>query len=301
MNWNLPQSIVATLAYGELFDYPLTSEELYRWLIADSSYSYTEVHRILVQHQQYKEFFALSNIKKKFVMRQERKKASEEKWKLVKSLPGYFALIPTLELVGVSGGLSMNNADSADDIDFFFIVTPGTIWISRLLVVLLLHVLGKRRTFGDSNEKNKWCTNMFMTSNILALPQQERDVYTAHEFLQLVPVFERNGMYQQFLYANEWVKKILPNAWNEKKETASIDKKKWSSNVIFRTFRFFLLSLNSTAKYLELWYMKSHRTTEVISDTVLRFHPQDIRLFIKKRYSALLQKYKIPLDSRFLL
>lgn len=53
------------------------------------------------------------------------------------------------------------------------------------------------------------------------------------------------------------------------------------------------------AKHAQLWYMKRHRTSEVITDTVLRFHPKDARIWIKRRFAARLKGYNTPLDKIF--
>jgi len=52
-------------------------------------------------------------------------------------------------------------------------------------------------------------------------------------------------------------------------------------------------------KVVQLWYMKKHRTSEVISDSILRFHPNDARVWIKRKLAARLKKYNIPLDKVF--
>jgi len=46
-----------------------------------------------------------------------------------------------------------------------------------------------------------------------ALPESERDLFSAHEVLQMEPVFDRGNTYKKFLLANKWVKTFLPNAW----------------------------------------------------------------------------------------
>ena len=53
------------------------------------------------------------------------------------------------------------------------------------------------------------------------------------------------------------------------------------------------------ARKLQLWYMKKRRTNEVITDTALRFHPKDARVWVKKKFAARLKRYHIPLDKVF--
>lgn len=57
--------------------------------------------------------------------------------------------------------------------------------------------------------------------------------------------------------------------------------------------------LEPLARSVQLWYMKNKRTREVITDTTLRFHPKDARVWVKKKLSGRLTRYNIPLDKVF--
>lgn len=50
--------------------------------------------------------------------------------------------------------------------------------------------------------------------------------------------------------------------------------------------------LEALARFLQLKYMKSRRTTEVIEPGRLRFHPQDIRGRVMLEYKERLKKLK---------
>ena len=53
------------------------------------------------------------------------------------------------------------------------------------------------------------------------------------------------------------------------------------------------------AKNFQLWYMRKHRTHEVISDSTLRFHPNDARVWIKRKFAIRLSRFHTPLDKIF--
>lgn len=57
--------------------------------------------------------------------------------------------------------------------------------------------------------------------------------------------------------------------------------------------------LEPIARVVQLWYMRNHRTHEVISDTSLRFHPKDARVWIKRKLRTRLAKLHVPLDKVF--
>ena len=61
----------------------------------------------------------------------------------------------------------------------------------------------------------------------------------------------------------------------------------------------FAKRMERIAKLLQLWYMRKRRTTEVVSDKVLRFHPRDARVWVKQELQHRLDRFNIPLDKIF--
>lgn len=266
------EALVATLAYGDVFDYPLTRQELIRWFL----------------------YYPIRSVPRGFGSRAKHKKASWQsgKWMIAKRAIRWLSLVPTIQLVGVTGGLAANNAGRDDDIDLFCIVADGTLWISRMLATTLMDIIGLRRHPKDQRVANKVCLNMFMTEGAMKLAKPDQDCFTAHEVLQMQPLFVREDTYKRFLRANQWVKKFLPNAWRWRANS------KWK--IENRKINKFLFTLvEPLAKIIQIWYMKKHRTSEVITDTMLRFHPEDARVWVKRRLRARLAKFNIPLDKVF--
>jgi predicted nucleotidyltransferase len=292
MKWTVQHAVIATLAYADLFDYPLTRQEISRWLITDSSQK--PLYNNISSDGTY---FALSFLQQKVVKRRNRQRISEKKFMIAQHVARLLAILPGILLIGVSGGLAMKNADEEDDIDFFIIVRPGTLWITRLSILAILELLGRRRRVGDRHIANTICVNMLIDAHHLMIPGEEQDLYAAHEVLQMIPLIDKHGIYTRFLQENSWVKHYLYNAWEE---TSKGQQEKNEKNF---DLSFFLLPvfffLEFPAKCFQLWHMQKHRTTEKVSDAVVRFHPKDIRVFIRQKYPKLLRKYKIPLDRRF--
>ncbi len=281
------QCLLITLLYADIFDYPLTREELHYWLVFLPSQ-----HKLSLPKEVKKQKGFVFFPKREAIvsLRKKRKQLAKEKWQIAKRASRLLRWVPTIELVGITGGLAMENAKQDDDIDFLFIVAPGTIWVSRFLVIAVMEVFGMRRRPKAQNVKNAICLNMFMTSDALSLSIGERDLYTAHEVLQMQPLWERGGIYQKFLQENAWVKIFLPTAWKHKYAT---EKKQWVGQRIW-LFKFF----EPLARMIQLWYM-SGRTNEVVSDTLLRFHPYDARGWVKEALAKRLARYNLPLDNIF--
>jgi hypothetical protein len=268
------EALIATLAYADVFNSALTRQELIRWFL----------------------YYPVRSVPKDFGSRAKHKKASWQsgKWMIAERASRWLSLVPTIQLVGVTGGLAMNNAGRDDDIDLFCIVADGTLWISRMLATILMDIMGLRRHPKDLRVANKVCLNMFMTEGAMKLAKPDQDCFTAHEVLQMQPLFVREDTYKRFLRANQWVKKFLPNAWREKYQVSGIRYQEKSDIGIWC-----LKLLEKPSRLFQLWYMQKHRTNEVITDTMLRFHPEDARVWVKRRLRVRLAAFNIPLDKIF--
>ena len=140
---------------------------------------------------------------------------------------------------------------------------------------------------------------MFLSEKALAIPVGERDFYTAHEVLQMVPIRAHKTTYKTFLTQNSWTKHYLPNAWdfNNRILRQFTDNRKLP---VWRHVCSFMLALaDPAAKAIQEFYMRKRRTSEIVTATMLRFHPRDARVWIKQKLQKRLDKFGIPLDKIF--
>ena len=146
---------------------------------------------------------------------------------------------------------------------------------------------------------------MFLTENNLKISPQ--DFYLAHEVLQMKSIFVRDNSYQKFLLANSWVFKFLPNwepagvenkqsLFSRKLENGKLKIKNLKSKKL-STLNFPLSILENLLRNFQLRYMEKRRTTEIISNTRLFFHPQDNHPEVLKEFKSKLMELKIPLDN----
>jgi hypothetical protein len=244
--------------------------------------------------------------KRLLAIRKQREAWAEDKWIQARRIANILTIIPTITLVGVTGGLTRSNTRQEDDIDFIIISSPEALWVTRALSTVLLDILRLRRRVNDREVRNRICLNMFISEAGLAVPRTERDLYTAHEVLLMTPLWERGGAYQKFLTANRWVKKFLPNAWKKKNQELRIRNhgQKQNIGVFFRlplihVSRFLIRLIEPVAQYIQLRYMSRRRSSEIVTDIIIRFHPRDARIWIKRALGRRLAKYDIPLDKIF--
>ncbi|MCL5438518.1 MAG: hypothetical protein M1268_00835 [Patescibacteria group bacterium] len=280
---NIKRSILKTLIYSDIFDYPLTFEEIWKFLISEKKINKKEFFKNLKNLpspiSKKDKFYFLENRDSIIQKRIEKEKESEIKLRIAKKVVSYLSKIPTVLLIGISGTVAMKNADKKEDIDLFVITKKNTLWMTRFFIMFLLEILGLRRKRNDQSVENKICVNMLIDESAIYFEKNRQDLYTAHEIAQMKPVFDRDKTYQKFLASNSWVNKFLPNAINTKGLKYKDTNKK--NRGLFDSF----------FKKVQLWYMKKHRTKEVILDHLIAFHPVDVKNKTLLMYNAKIKKH----------
>lgn len=285
--------LLSTLIYFSLFNFPPTREELWYFLHGENGKKFTkkEFEIRLKDIQQGNGFYFLKGHKKYIALRQKRQTAGIKKLQRAKLIGSLVAYLLTVKFIGITGGLAMQNADRDDDIDFFIVTTSKTIWITRLLSSIMLDILGLRRRRADRKVANKVCLNMFVDERVLSVPKERRDIYTAHEFVQMIPIYNKDKTYQKLLKKNSWLESFLPNAHiYYKKYTPKNASTGIFSAIITILIRVFLVEY--IVKYVQLKYMRIPKK-ETVTDTMLAFHPFDYRRAILIKYKRRLQNYGV--------
>lgn len=284
-------AVKKTLAYSDIFDYPLTFEQLYQFLIAKKQYTKSIIRQTLASSPdiiQRGRFYAYASREKLIGCRKQKKKYNEAKIEKAQYIAKKLSHIPTVLFIGISGGVAMKNAAKHDDIDLFVITKKRTVWMSRLLLLLSLSLYGVLRTRRTKQFSDTMCLNMLIDETALSFPKERQDLYTAHEIVQMIPLLERGHIYTKFLHANKWIAQYMPHSLQTKKrhivETTSIFSR-FLSSVISHSF------VELLAKKLQKQYMGAHITTETISASFLAFHPSDYRKKTLSLYNRRVKKY----------
>lgn len=178
-------------------------------------------------------------------------------------------VFPQIKMLGLSGSISMFNAKKDDDIDLFIIAGRNRLFTGRFLALLAVQILGLRRRFGDQQARDKVCLNLFFDEADLIVPRHKQGIFVGHEVLQMKPLIDKDNTYSRFLIDNSWVFRLFPNAsdiLNTKsrlRSGASGDR-----SMIGDWFEY-------VAMKAQLAFINRHRTTELITDKQLWFHPDD--------------------------
>ncbi len=279
-------SILNTVRYSDLFDFPVTKEEIWQFLIAKrpmtmSRFSLT-LRRMVGKELSYtSSYYCLKGRERIISTRKKRQRASERKMYQAKRLAPWFSLFPTVRYVGISGSLARMNADTHDDIDLFIITEVKTVWITRLLLLGFLQLMGRRRKRGERFVKDKICLNFLLDVAFAAFPLDRHDLYTAYEIAQLTSLFNRSNTYDQFLHRNVWIRDYLPNVPLSRSVSTE------GENVFFQVVCLFFSFLEPFARTFQLWIIKRHKTTEITTNGIAAFHPRDYRKQVLRRFAHL--------------
>ncbi len=252
-----------SVLYHDVFDFPLTSEELVKW-------KHRGTHKVQNKKIIYKnDHFLITgkeiNIRKRHVHHRE----SQKKLKIAFKASKAISIVPTVKVVALSGALAMNNASKDSDIDLLIVTSAGLLWVTRPMVYLILKLSSNEiRKPDDADEKDKLCLNLWMDESDLVIKDQND--YTAHELAQLVPLVNKDKIFEKLLSNNKWILDYWPNSVEIKRY--KYIKKSYVNNL-----------LNLFAYKLQKAYMNKKMTSEKVSLTRAFFHPRDWGLEIEKK------------------
>ena len=205
---SLEEAILRTMIYADVFEYPLQVAEIHFFLIGmratlDEVYEVLSTSpRLAVDLEQIGDYYTLRGRSDLVALREKRADASVKLWKKAERYAAQIARLPFVRMVAITGALSMLNADDHhDDIDYLVVTAAGRVWLARLLALGVVRLARLRGVH--------LCPNYVLSES--ALPQTPRDLFIAHEIVQMVPLFGI-PVYQNMRWINGWTQVHLPNA-----------------------------------------------------------------------------------------
>ena len=203
---SLSKSIIKTLAYYDIFSYPLTREEIFECsntngIIKETVFAeiFSLVSRGIVYSKN--EFYYINHNHQIVPRRIEGNKRAIKKMKIARFFSIFISHFPFVRGVFLSGSISKGYLDEKADIDYFIITAPNRLWIARILLVFFkkLFLLNSYKFF---------CINYFITTNTLEI--EEKNIYTAIELATLIPTYG-SDIYDALYNSNQWIKQYVPN------------------------------------------------------------------------------------------
>jgi len=202
----IKENILATLAYFDMFNYPLTRAETYLFLKNKYRYEvFDDALKCLLETEtihKFDRFYTLRNDHYPIIRRNEGNKKAAGLIKVAEKVGGILIRFPYVRGVAISGSLSKNFADEFSDIDLFIITAKNRLWIARTI----MHCF-KKLTF-MVNKEHYFCMNYYVDEQQLEIA--EKNIYTAIEIGTLMPL-QGDLAFEKFYAANAWIRNFLPN------------------------------------------------------------------------------------------
>ncbi len=197
----LERAILETLAYSDVFDYPLTLDELHRFLTISATVSELQECMLGMKNIAFVNgYYFLAGRSEIVDIRKQREENSSQAFRRAMFYGRILGRLPFIRMVALTGSLAMLNLSKNRDMDYMLVAKPSRVWTARAFALLLARVT---RLFGDVI-----CPNVIISEN--ALEWNERNLYTAREFAQMIPI-SGEGVFSRLRVVNMWVEDVLPN------------------------------------------------------------------------------------------
>lgn len=208
---------------------------------------------------------------------------AQQKWKIIHRFAAAFSWVPFVDMLAVSGSMALYNTKPSSDFDILIVARSKRIWTVRLLLLLMAHLVGRRRKHWDQDAPNKFCFNHYVTTASLTLPPAIRNEYTAALYAHLVPIWGQE-IFGQFMAANApWLKRFGMYRDPVNAQTLHSRATGKASAIVKRQLEALLLEplgdgLESLAERMQRRIIARHTTTAhggriVVSNEELAFHP----------------------------
>jgi len=217
----LNKNILATIIYYDGLNYPLTSFEVWKYLIRSDYYAHgsepagvslAEITDRLqdkgiakfIEHENGFHFLKGQRhlVKRRIALG----KISAGKMKRLQHIVFWLRFVPFVRMIGVTGALAMKNAKMKSDWDLLIVLKYGKIWTGRTLVTLAVHMFKKRRH--GSKIADRLCLNFFVTDQSLEVIT--KDLFSANEYMFLFPLFGWET-FLKFQMRNRWIADMKPS------------------------------------------------------------------------------------------
>jgi hypothetical protein len=286
----MEESILAVLAYFDIFYYPLTLEEIKQF--RQNRGNEADFHNCLKNLISAGIVFQtgdLFSVQNNPLLAYRRKEGNQKAGNLLAKATNvgrFLQRFPFVRAVGISGSLSKNFADRQADFDFFIITHSNRLWIARTL----MHLYKKCMTlFG---RQHYFCMNYYIDEEALTL--DDRNVFTAIELKTLLPVSGWSTMSKLFA-SNNWTNEWLPNC------PYRIQKKAEPIRSPFKRFAEWVFDYNKLDDYLfrltsRRWKNKESKGKKNSKGQIMKLHTD--KHFSKSNPGAFQEKVLAMYDQK---
>lgn len=302
-NSEIKKSIIRALCFFDIFNYPLTEEEIWRY--SDYKCDLISVIKELDEMTQTKKiiearkgFYFLKGRQEIIDVRQARYNTTDKKIKKTIRFGKLLKFIPGIKMIAVSNQIGSHNMRESSDIDLFIITEKDRIWMTRFFCVFITKILGLRPT--PKNQKDKICLSFFISEEDLDLEKYKfinNDVYFHYWLAGLVPIYDVYGLYRVLIEKNDWLIKFLPN-WNMSSVAYRRDVGSCPKNLYNKTFNYLFGLFSGSYKKIQLKILPKELRNIMNKDTRVVINDKVLKLISNDRRELYAQKYHYRIRVR---
>lgn len=287
----LIESIIKTIAFYDLFDFPLMIEEIQEDLYEYSNPLHIKELRATLEYlveseklTHLKDYYIFPGRESTIETRKTRKFIAEKFWNRTKLYGQYMRAVPFVKMIAVCNNLAFDNSTEQSDIDLFIVVQSNRLWTARFIITLILMFYGVRR-HGDKIA-GRFCLSFFVTDQAMdmsVLQIKPEDPYLAYWMKNISPVYGEKT-FEEFKQINSlWLKKYGLEFSEKQKRNMYFYQERKTKKLAEWVFRrklgdFFEWLLKMTLKKMTLKNMKKSGSPHlIVTDEVLKFHNHDRR------------------------
>jgi hypothetical protein len=310
--------VLATLVYYDVLDYPLTSFEVFKYLvnparINESANPVGEIELLSVIKEldslvkakiisELNGYYFLPGRQEIYTGRINREKIAAKKWKKLIRISNWLQVAPFVRGLFVSGSMAIDNPEHHSDFDVLVIIRSGRLYLGRMFISLIPSIIGARRKHYDRVAPDKFCFNHYITDKDMAIKHES--IYNAQSYASLRPLFIDKKVFDEFYRANTWINRYVYNF----KPSGPLIRRNNPPILFLRTIRIILEKIldnklgNKFEKMARSYQQKRIITNPetykpggrvVFNDNELEFHPRSFEKTLIKEYNEGLLKLGI--------
>lgn len=209
-NSDLELEILQTIAYFDVFSYPLTEDQLISFLAhkVSTENQLRQALDLLIEKklirttQEY--YYSSTRTDVVVADRLQNERRASRMLAHARWISFFLKHVPFVRAVFITGSLSKHVAPDKSDIDYMIVAELNRLWICKMLLT------GFRRIF-LFNSKKYFCVNLMVTEKGMYFPHH--NYFTAIEIATTKVVWNTMA-FQKLQTRNNWIYKYLPN-WRE--------------------------------------------------------------------------------------
>ncbi len=203
----LQQDVVRTLAYFDVFSYPLSSEQV-KVFLPRNSVTLSQLEESLagltksgVLNSELGYYYLSDRSSEVVTARVQNERRAFRMIRRARWISRFLRQIPFVRGIFITGSLSKNVAGPSSDVDFMIVTAPNRLWICKMILTGIRRIL-------LFNSTKYFCFNLFVTENGFFFSDQ--NVFNAIE-IATTQVLWNDAVYRKFQSVNSWIRHFLPN------------------------------------------------------------------------------------------